>query len=64
VQTAVNSVPDTDTAATNSEFSVIAQKFQSAGANVVIAVGDAGVGWPEALHDIQSTYRPRLIVPD
>ena len=64
VQTAINSVPDSDQAATNSEYALIAQKFQSAGANVVIAVGDAGVSWPEALQDNQSTYLPRLIVPD
>ena len=39
VQSAINSVPDTDQAATNSEYAVIAQKFQAAGATVVIAVG-------------------------
>ncbi len=64
VQRAVNSVPDTDQAATDSEYAVMAQKFESAGANVVIAVGDAGVSWSEALHANQSTYLPRLIVPD
>ena len=64
VQTAINSVPDTDQAATNSEYAIIAQKFQTAGANVVIAVGDAGVSWPEALQNNQSSYLPRLIVPD
>ena len=64
VETAFNSVPDTDQAATNSEYAVIAQKFQAAGANVVIAVGDAGVSWTEALQDNQSTYLPKLIVPD
>lgn len=64
VQRAINSVPDTDQAATDSEYALIAQKFQSAGANVVIAVGDAGVSWPEALQANQSTYLPRLIVPD
>ena len=64
VQTATNSVPDTDQAATDSEYAVIAQKFKTSGANVVIAVGDAGVSWPEALQDNQSTYLPRLIVPD
>ncbi len=64
VQTAINSVPDTDQAATNSEYATIAQKFQAAGANVVIAVGDAGVSWPKALHANDSTYLPRLIVPD
>jgi hypothetical protein len=64
VQTATNSVPDTDQAATDSEYAVMAQRFKSAGADVVIAVGDAGVSWPEALQDNQSTYLPRLIVPD
>ena len=64
VQSAINSVPDTDQAATDSEYAVIAQKFEAAGANVVIAVGDAGVSWSEALHANQSTYLPRLIVPD
>ena len=39
-------------------------EVQGMGANVVIAVGDAGVSWPKALHDNQSTYLPRLIVPD
>jgi len=64
VQTAINSVPDNDQAATSSEYATIALKFQGAGANVVIAVGNAGVSWPKALHNNQSTYLPRLIVPD
>ena len=64
VQTAVNSVQDNDQAATNSEYGTIAFKFKDAGANVVIAVGDAGVSWPKALQNNQSTYLPRLIVPD
>ena len=64
VQTAVNGVPDDDQAATNSELGIIAEKFKAAGTNVVIAVGDAGVSWPEALQNNQSTYLPRLIVPD
>ena len=64
VQTAVNGVPDNDQVATTSEYNVIALKFKDAGANMVIAVGDAGVSWPKALHENQSTYLPRLIVPD
>ncbi len=35
------------------------EMFQAAGANVVIAVGDAGVSWPKALEANQSTYLPR-----
>ncbi len=64
VQTAINSVPDTDTTAQISEYNVIAQKFQSSGANVVVAVGNAGNGWPSALQSTQSTYVPRLIATD
>ena len=64
VQTAINGVPDNDQAATSSEYGVIAQKFKTEGANVVIAVGNGGVSWPKALNNNQSSYHPRLIVPD
>jgi Periplasmic binding protein len=64
VQTAVNSVPDTDTAAQVQEYGTIAQRFQSAGANVVVAVGNAGNGFPSALQSTQSTYRPRIVATD
>jgi Periplasmic binding protein len=64
VQTAINGVPDNDQAATSSEYGVIAQKFMTEGANVVIAVGNGGVSWPKALNNNQSSYHPRLIVPD
>jgi hypothetical protein len=64
VQTAVNSVPDTDTTAQIADYQSIAQKFQSSGINVVIAVGNSGNGWPAALQDNQSTYTPRMIATD
>lgn len=64
VQTAVNSVPDTDTAAQVQQYGTIAQRFQSAGADVVIAVGNAGNGFPAALQNTQSSYRPRLVATD
>jgi hypothetical protein len=64
VQTAVNSIPDTDTTAQIADYQTIAQKFQSSGVNVVIAVGNAGNGWPASLQDNQSTYTPRLIATD
>ncbi|HEY6429718.1 MAG TPA: ABC transporter substrate-binding protein [Acidimicrobiales bacterium] len=64
VQTAVNSVPDTDTAAQVQEYGTIAQRFQSAGANVVVAVGNSGNGFPSALQSVQSTYRPRIVATD
>jgi ABC-type branched-subunit amino acid transport system substrate-binding protein len=64
VQTAINSVPETDTAAQTQEYNVIAQKFQASGANVVVAVGNAGNGWPASLQSDQSTYLPRLVATD
>ncbi len=64
VQTAVNSVPDTDTTAQVQEYGVIAQKFQSSGVNLVVAVGNSGNGWPAALQSNQSTYMPRLVATD
>ena len=64
IQTAINSVPDTDTAAFNQEYGVIAEKFQSSGVNTVVAVGNAGNSWAEALQDNQSTYHPRIVATD
>jgi ABC-type branched-subunit amino acid transport system substrate-binding protein len=64
VQTAVNSVPDTDTTAQVAEYQSIAEKFQSSGVNLVVAVGNSGNGWPSALQDNQSTYMPRFIATD
>jgi hypothetical protein len=64
VQNAVNSVPDTDTAAQVAEYGTIAQKFQSSGVNLVVAVGNAGNGWPSALQQNQSSYAPRFIATD
>jgi hypothetical protein len=64
VQNAVNSVPDTDTAAQVAEYGTIAQKFQSSGVNLVVAVGNAGNGWPSALQQNQSSYTPRFIATD
>ena len=64
VQSAVNSVPDTDTTAQVAEYQTIAEKFQSDGVNLVVAVGASGNGWPSALQDNQSTYTPRFIATD
>jgi ABC-type branched-subunit amino acid transport system substrate-binding protein len=61
VQTAINDVPTTDTGASGSQYAVIAQKFESSGANVVVAVGSASEAWPAALQSNQSTYLPRLV---
>jgi ABC-type branched-subunit amino acid transport system substrate-binding protein len=64
VQTAVNSAPETDTVAQVQQYGEIAQKFQAAGADVVVAVGNAGNGWPAALQSNQSTYNPRIVATD
>ena len=64
VQTAVNSVPDTDTSAQTQDYGTIAQRFQSAGADVVVSVGNSGNGFPSALQTTQSTYRPRIVATD
>ncbi len=64
VQTAVNSVPDTDTAAQVADYGTIAQKFESDGVDLVVAVGNSGNGWPSGLQNNQSTYHPRFIATD
>jgi hypothetical protein len=64
VQNAVNSVPDTDTSAQVAEYGTIAQKFQSSGVNLVVAVGNSGNGWPSSLQQNQSSYTPRFIATD
>jgi hypothetical protein len=64
IQTAINGVPDTDAVAFNQEYSVIAEKFQSAGVNTVVAVGNAGNSWAEALQENESTYHPRIVATD
>ncbi len=64
VQTATNAVPDTDVSAQTQEYGVIAEKFQASGVNTVVAVGNSGNGWPAALQNNQSTYRPRIVATD
>jgi hypothetical protein len=62
VQTAINDVPATDLTASYQQMALIAQKFQSAGADVVVAAGEgASEGWPQALQANRSTYHPRLV---
>ena len=64
VQTAVNTAPATDTAALASEDGIIAQRFKASGVTEVVAVGNAGNDWPRSEQNNQSTYLPRLVVPD
>jgi hypothetical protein len=58
VNTAVDSAPEGDLPAENEQVAVIAQRFSSAGANLVVAVGYGSSIWPEALTAIQSSYNP------
>jgi hypothetical protein len=58
VVTAVDSAPQGDTAAENTQIGPIVQRFESDGVNEVVAVGDGSAIWPEGLSAIQSTYNP------
>ena len=61
VQSAVDSAPTGDQTATYQEANTIAQRFQAAGANEVVAVGTGSLIWPEALQAEQSTYDPSWV---
>jgi ABC-type branched-subunit amino acid transport system substrate-binding protein len=61
VQTAVMDAPDGDTQALNAQYGLISQKFNATGADVVVAVGNAGANWPHALANNHSAYDPQLI---
>ena len=58
VQTGVNSAPATDQVASFQQIRVIAQRFQDAGVNLVVAVGQGSAAWPDAEQTNQSTYNP------
>ena len=58
VQTGVNSAPATDQVASFQQIGVIAQRFQNAGVNLVVAVGQGSAAWPDAEQTNQSTYNP------
>jgi hypothetical protein len=58
VTTAIDSAPQGDLDASNTQVQVIAQKFQSDGVNEVVAVGDGSAVWAQGLSAIQSTYNP------
>ncbi len=62
VLTAEDSVQSTDAVASDQEVQSIAQRFQSAGVNVVVGVGGSGsTTWPRAMFDNQSNYKPTFI---
>jgi hypothetical protein len=57
-ETAVDSAPSTDQAASNQQQAVIAQRFQSSGVNEVVAVGTGSAVWLQAQDADQATYSP------
>ena len=58
VSTAVDTAPESDVAAIDAQMEPIAQRFKSAGATQVVAVGTGGAVWPGGLSNTQSTYNP------
>ena len=58
VSTAVDTAPESDVAAIDAQMGPIAQRFKSAGATQVVAVGTGGAVWPGGLSNTQSTYNP------
>lgn len=58
IQTAVDAAPEGDDPAAYAQVAVIATRFQSAGVNEVVAVGDGSATWPDGLAANQSSYNP------
>ena len=61
VATAINDAPATDLTALYRQYALIAQKFQSAGADVLVMVQNAAGAWPRATQVNHSSYHPRLV---
>jgi hypothetical protein len=61
VQTAVDSAPQNDTAASNQQIQTISQRFKNDGVDVVVGVGSGSAGWLTGLIGNQSTYAPRIV---
>jgi len=64
VQSAVDGAPQSDEVATNQQAGLIAQRFQAAGVNEVIAVGTGATVWPESLQANEGSYLPAWIATD
>jgi hypothetical protein len=58
IETAIDAAPEGDDPAAYAQAAVIADRFQSAGVNEVVAVGDGSATWPDALNANQSSYNP------
>ncbi|HLN16768.1 MAG TPA: ABC transporter substrate-binding protein [Acidimicrobiales bacterium] len=61
VTTAVDSAPQGDLVASNTQVTAIAQRFKSDGITEVVAVGNGSAIWPQGLSAIQSTYNPSWV---
>jgi hypothetical protein len=61
VQSAVDGAPQDDEVATNQQAGLIAQRFQQAGVNEVVAVGTGATIWPESLQANESSYLPAWV---
>jgi hypothetical protein len=60
-ESAVDGAPQSDEVATNQQAALIAQRFQQAGVNEVIAVGTGATVWPESLQANESAYLPAWV---
>jgi Periplasmic binding protein len=61
VESAVDGAPQSDEVATNQQAALIAQRFQLAGVNEVVAVGTGATVWPESLQANESSYLPAWV---
>src|SRR5690606_27363795 len=58
VDSAINDAPPDDVTAANAQTAVIAERFESAGADQVLLVGQAGLVWGSGAENLD--YRPEL----
>ncbi len=58
IETAIDAAPEGDDPAAYAQVAVISSRFQSAGVNEVVAVGDGSATWPDGLNANQSSYNP------
>jgi hypothetical protein len=61
VQSAIDYAPSNDQAAATQDAEAIAERFQAARINEVVAVGSGSASWPQYLASNQSTYDPAWV---
>ena len=61
-ETAINDAPDDDAAAANAQTAVIAERFEAAGVDRVLILGNAGLVWAVGVEPLG--YRPPLRITD